>query len=169
MIVRTAEPADAAGVAAIYAHYVATSAVTFDESAPGSEATADKIASITSATLPFLVAEAQGRVVGYAYLSPYIGRSGYRHTVETSVYVASDARGRGVGRALLERLLAEGEQVGVREVIAIIAVTDDPASVALHRACGFVEAGRLEGVGFKQGRWHDTLLMQRSLPPRERA
>jgi L-amino acid N-acyltransferase YncA len=166
VIVRPAELADAAGVAAIYAHYVVTSAVTFDESAPASEEMADKIASVTSATLPFLVAETEGRVGGYAYLSPYSDRSAYRYTVESSVYVAPDARGRGVGRALLERLLAEAEPAGVREVIAIIAVTDDPASVALHRVCGFREAGRLEAVGFKHGRWHDTLLMQRSLSPR---
>ena len=166
MIVRGAQRADAAAVAAIYTHYVATSAATFDESAPGSEEIADKIASVTSASLPFLVAEARGRVGGYAYLSPYSARSAYRYTTENSVYVAPDARGRGVGRALLERLLAEAERVGVREVIAIVAVTDDPASVALHRACSFREAGRLKAVGFKLGRWHDTLLMQRSLGPR---
>ena len=167
MIVRPAHLADAAAVAAIYAHYVDTSAATFDESAPGSEQIAAKIESITSAPLPFLVAETQGRVGGYAHLSPYSDRSAYRYTVESSVYVAPDARGGGVGRALLERLLVEAEQVGVREVIAIIAVTDDPASVALHRACGFSEAGRLRAVGFKHGRWHDTLLMQRSLPSPE--
>ena len=166
MIVRPAEPVDAAAIAAIYAHYVATSAATFDESAPSGEEIAEKIASITSARLPFLVAETQGRVGGYAYLSPYIGRSAYRYTVENSVYVAPDVRGQGVGRVLLERLLAEAERAGVREVIAIIAVTDDPASIALHRACGFREAGRLEAVGFKHGRWYDTLLMQRSLAPR---
>jgi len=169
VIVRRAEPVDAARVAAIYAHYVATSAATFDESAPGNEEIADKIASITSAALPFVVAEMHGRVGGYGYLSPYGGRSAYRYTVESSVYVAPDARGRGVGRALLERLLAEAEQAGVREVIAIIAVTDDPASVALHRGCGFGEAGRLKAVGFKHGRWYDTLLMQRSLAPRAQA
>ena len=169
MIIRTAETADAAGIAAIYAHYVATSAATFEESAPGSEEIAKRIASIKSAPLPFLVAETQGRVAGYAYLSPYIGRSAYRYAVENSVYVASEARGQGIGRALLERLLAEGAHLGVREVIAIIAVTDDPASVALHRGCGFREAGRLEAVGFKHGRWLDTVLMQRSLAPREGA
>ena len=160
MNLRPAEPGDAARVADIYAHYVATSAATFDESAPASEEIADKIA---SATLPFLVAEIPEGVGGYAYLSPYSDRSAYRYTVENSVYVAADARGRGVGRALLERLLADGEPAGVRQVIAIIALTEDPASIALHRACGFREAGRLEAVGFKHGRWHDTLLMQRSL------
>ena len=131
--------------------------------------TASPVASVASARLPFLVAETQGRVGGYAYISPYSARSAYRYTAENSVYVAPGARGRGVGRALLERLLVEAEQAGVREVIAIIAVTDDPASVALHRACGFSEAGRLKAVGFKHGRWHDTLLMQRSLGRRPQA
>jgi L-amino acid N-acyltransferase YncA len=166
VIVRPADIGDAATVAAIYAHHVATSAATFDESAPSTEEIAGKIASITSARLPFLVAEIQDEVGGFAYLAPYHRRSAYRYTVENSVYVAPDLQGRGVGRALLERLLAEAEQVGVREVVAIIAVTDDPASVALHRACGFSEAGRLRAVGFKHGRWYDTLLMQRSLTPR---
>ena len=163
MIVRAAEVSDGAAVAAIYAYYVATSAAPLDETAPPSGAIANKIASVASAGLPFLVAETQGRVSGYAYLSPYSERSAYRYTVENSVYVTPDARGRGVGRALLERLLVEGAQVGVREVIAIITLTDGRASVALHRACGFREAGRLNAVGFKHSRWHDTLLMQRSL------
>jgi L-amino acid N-acyltransferase YncA len=164
--VRAAERADAPAIAAIYAHYVETSAATFDESAPGAEAIEGKIAEIASAGLPFLVAEGEGGVGGFAYLAPYKPRSAYRYTAENSVYVAPDARGRGLGRALLERLLEEGERADVREVIAIIAVTDEPASVALHRACGFSEAGRLTAVGFKHGRWYDTLLMQRSLAPR---
>jgi L-amino acid N-acyltransferase YncA len=160
--VRPAERADAAAVAAIYAHYVATSAATFDEEAPGTDEIAAKIA---SAKLPFLVAETDGRVEGYAYLAPYKERSAYRYTAECSVYVAPDERGRGIGRALLEQLLADGERAGVREVVAIIATTGGEASVALHRACGFREAGLLKAVGFKHDRWHDTLLMQRSLSP----
>jgi L-amino acid N-acyltransferase YncA len=113
--------------------------------------------------LPFLVAETEGRIDGYAYLSTYIPRGAYRHTAECSIYLAPEARRRGIGRALLERLLDEGRRLGVREVIAIVAVTDDPASVALPLACGFREVGRLEAVGFKHGRWYDTLLLQRSL------
>jgi phosphinothricin acetyltransferase len=101
--------------------------------------------------------------VGYAYLAPYHERSAYRHTAEDSVYVAPDARGRGVGGQLLARLLQEGAAAGVREVVALIAVTDDPASLSLHRALGFREAGRLERVGLKHGRWRDVLLLQRSL------
>jgi L-amino acid N-acyltransferase YncA len=165
--IRPAARGDAPAIAEIYAHYVANTAATFDESAPGREEMAGTIESVASAGLPFLVAETEGRVGGYAYLGPYNPRSAYRHTVESSVYVAPDVRGRGAGRALLERLLAEGERASVREVIAIIAITDDPASVALHEACGFSEAGWLRGVGFKHGRWHDTVLMQRSVGARE--
>jgi L-amino acid N-acyltransferase YncA len=115
VIVRPAEPADAAAVAAIYAHYVESSAATFDETPPGVDAMAEKIAGVQSAALPFLVAEDDGELLGYAYLAPYHDRSAYRYTVENSVYVAPDARGRGIGRTLLERLLAEGERAGVRE------------------------------------------------------
>ncbi len=162
MKIRAAEPADGARVAEIYAHYVATSAATFDETAPDS---AEMAAKISSAELPFLVAETDGGVNGFAYLAPYHPRSAYRHTAEWSVYVAREARGRGIGRALLERLLVEARAAGVRELIAIIGVTDGDASVALHRALGFEDAGLLRAVGFKHGRWHDTVLMQRSLRP----
>ena len=164
MLIRPATPADAPAVASIYAHYVENSAATFDEEPPPADEMAAKIA---AAELPFLVAEVDGRVAGYAYLAPYHERSAYRFTAEDSVYVAPDARRGGIGRALLERLLAAGEEAGVREVIAIIALTGGDASIALHRAFGFREVGRLEAVGLKHGRWHDTLLMQRSL--RERA
>src|SRR3954454_20427420 len=164
-IIRTAAARDAQAIAAIYAHYVATSPATFDETAPAPGAFAVKIAASSRGGLPFLVAEDEGLILGYGYLAPYRDRSAYRHTVEDSVYVAPAALGRGVGRALLERLLEEGERAGAREVIAVIAATGAAASVALHRACGFREAGRLEAVGLKHDAWHDTILMQRSLGP----
>jgi L-amino acid N-acyltransferase YncA len=164
-IIRTATARDAAAIAAIYAHYVATSPATFDESAPAPGAFAVRIAASSRSGLPFLVAEQEGLILGYGYLAPYRERSAYRHTVEDSVYVAAAARGSGLGRALLDRLLEDGELAGAREVIAVIAATGSGASVALHRACGFRDAGRLEAVGLKHGAWHDTILMQRSLGP----
>ena len=164
VVIRDAEPRDAAAIIAIYAHYVATSGATFDEVAPSRDEIEAKIATIQGAGLPFVVAELDGAVAGYGYLAPYRERAAYRHTFEDSVYVAPGARRGGVGRALLERLIAAGERLdGVRQLVAIIADTGDSASVALHRACGFGDAGRLSAVGYKGGRWYDTILMQRSV------
>ena len=117
--------------------------------------------------LPFLVAEAGGTVAGYAYASPWRPKPAYRHTVEDSVYLAPGQRGRGLGRLLLESLLTGCADAGVRQVIAVIADSGDPASVALHRACGFAETGRLSQVGYKHGRWLDTVLLQREPQPGE--
>jgi phosphinothricin acetyltransferase len=122
-----------------------------------------RLADLTERKLPFLVAEAAGTVAGYAYASPWRPKPAYRHTVEDSVYLAPGQRGRGLGRLLLESLLAGCADAGVRQVIAVIADSGDPASAALHRACGFADAGRLSHVGFKHGRWIDTVLMQREL------
>ena len=165
MNVRAAERSDAPAIAEIYAHYVEKTAASFEESPPGPDMVGARIDAIARAGLPFLVAEEEGRVVGYAYLHPYHERSAYRRTAEDSVYVAPDARGGGIGRALLGRLVEEGERAGIREVIAIIALTDERTSVDLHRAFGFDEVGLLRAVGYKHGRWYDTVLMQRSLAP----
>ncbi len=169
MTIRPAEPGDAAAIAEIYAHYVESTAASFEESPPEPDVVAARMNAIARAGLPFLVAEVEGRVAGYAYLHPYHERSAYRRTAEDSVYVAADARGGGIGRALLERLLEEGERAGIREVIAIIALTDERTSADLHRVFGFEEVGVLRAVGYKHGRWYDTVLMQRSLqaPPWE--
>jgi L-amino acid N-acyltransferase YncA len=163
--IRPAEPGDAAAIAEIYAHYVEKTAASFEESPPEPDVVAARMSAIARAGLPFLVAEEADSVVGYAYLHPYHERSAYRRTAEDSVYVAPDARGGGIGRALLWRLLEEGERCGIREVIAIIALTEERTSVDLHRAFGFDEVGRLRAVGLKHGRWYDTVLMQRSLQP----
>ena len=163
--IRLATAADASAIAEIYAHYVEHSAATFDEPpAPDAQAFAERI---EGGRLPFLVASSpDGAITGYAYLGPYIERSAYRHTASVSVYVAPDARGGGIGRKLLEELLREGAAAGIEQAIAIIAVTEDPASIALHARCGFKEAGRLTRVGLKFGRWYDVVLMQRELNAR---
>ena len=104
--------------------------------------------------------------MGYAYAGPWKERAAYRHTVENAIYLAPGARGRGVGRVLLDGLLVACAESGVQQVIAVIADTGDPASVRLHARCGFREVGRLERVGFKHGQWVDTVLMQGRPPGR---
>jgi L-amino acid N-acyltransferase YncA len=163
--VRPAGAADLGAVAGILAFYVRNSIATFEEDPPGVPQWRQRFGYLAERKLPFLVAEAGGVVAGYAYASPWRPKPAYRHTVEDSVYLAPGQRGRGLGRLLLDSLLTGCADAGVRQVIAVIADTGDPASVALHRACGFADAGRLTQVGYKHGRWIDTVLLQRGLQP----
>ena len=165
MHIRPAGQGDLAAVAGILEFYVMHSVATFEEDPPGAPQWHERLGKLAERGLPFLVAEADGAVAGYAYASPWRPKPAYRHTVEDSVYLAPGQRGRGLGRRLLESLLAGCADAGVRQVIAVIAGSGDPASVALHRACGFADVGRLTQVGYKHGRWIDTLLMQRGLEP----
>jgi L-amino acid N-acyltransferase YncA len=167
--VRPAVRADLGAVAGILAFYVTDSVVTFEEDPPGLPHWQQRLDALAERGLPFVVAEAGGVVAGYAYASPWRPKPAYRHTAEDSVYLAPGQRGRGLGRRLLESVLAGCADAGVRQVIAVIADSGDPASVALHRACGFADAGRLAQVGYKHGRWVDTVLMQREVKPRVRA
>jgi L-amino acid N-acyltransferase YncA len=164
--VRPATAADLGTVAGILAFYVTSSVTTFEEDPPGVPQWRQRLGNLAERKLPFLVAEAGGTVAGYAYASPWRPKPAYRHTVEDSVYLAPGQRGRGLGRLLLESLLTGCADAGVRQVIAVIADSGDPASAALHRACGFADAGRLSQVGCKHGRWIDTVLLQRELRPR---
>jgi L-amino acid N-acyltransferase YncA len=161
--VRVVESRDLDTVAEIYAHYVIGSVVTFEETPPTVAHWRQRLDELTGRGLPFLVAEVGGEVVGYAYAGPWRPKPAYRHTVEDTIYLAPGWAGRGLGRALLDALLAGCERAGARQVIAVIADTGEGASVGLHRAFGFTDAGRLSGVGHKHGRWVDTVLMQRSL------
>jgi L-amino acid N-acyltransferase YncA len=162
---RPAAAADLGAVAAIFAHYVTSSVITFEETPPALAHWRGQLGQRAADGLPFLVADVAGAVAGYAYASPWRPKPAYRHTVEDSVYLAPDRRGRGLGRLLLDGLLAGCAAAGVRQVIAVIADTGDPASLALHRACGFADAGRLREVGDKHGRRIDTVLLQRALRP----
>lgn len=164
-VVRPAVPADAEQVAAIFAHYVATSVATFEEVAPTGADWRRRLGDLTRRSLPFLVAEADGdgSVCGFAYASPWRPKPAYRYTVEDTVYLSPGHTGRGIGSALLGGLLAGCASAGARQVIAVIADTGSDASAALHRRFGFTQAGRLAGVGRKHGRWIDTVLMQRDL------
>ena len=176
--IRAAEANDLGVIAGIFAHYVTTSVATFEETPPTVSEWGQKLSGISELGLPFLVVEAGGedsgegrdgqggggaRVAGYAYAVPWRPKPAYRYTVEDSVYLAPGWTGRGLGRLLLTALLAHCSRVGARQMIAVIADSGAGASVALHRACGFTDAGRLAAVGFKHGRWIDTLLLQREL------
>ena len=161
--VRPAVAADLERIAQIFAGYVTGSVVTFEVDPPAADHWRERLAYLAGLGLPFLVAESGGTVAGYAYATPWRPKPAYRHTAEGSVYLAPEWRGKGLGRVMLEALLADCAAAGVRQVIAVIAETGDPASVALHRACGFTEAGRLTQVGFKHDRWIDTVLMQRAV------
>lgn len=169
MQVREAVTADMAQVAAIYAHYVATSVATFEEDPPPAGYWQARLTDLTRLNLPFLVADEAGDILGYSFASPWRPRPAYRFTAEDSVYVAPGQAGRGIGSALLKPLLELCATAGVRQVIAVIADTGNDASEALHARFGFTKAGALTEVGYKHGRWIDTLLMQRQLARRSPA
>jgi phosphinothricin acetyltransferase len=156
-------PGDLTEVAGIYSHYVRETVITFDETAPSLADWEHKFDDLGARGLPFLVAEVDGEVAGFAYAGPYRPKPGYRHTVEDTIYLRPEHTGRGLGRALLGALLPRCAEAGARQVIAIIADTGNGASQALHRGFGYAEAGRLREVGFKHGRWIDTVFMQRAL------
>lgn len=163
VVVTDANDQDLDRVQEIYAHYVRHSLATFEEVPPTVDDMRKRHAAITGIGLPFLVATIDGRVVGYSYASGYRPRPAYRFTVENSVYVADGLRGRGVGSALLRSLIQRCGDGQWRQMIAIIGDSDNAASMALHRRCGFRTVGTLTAVGFKLGRWVDTTVMQLSL------
>jgi phosphinothricin acetyltransferase len=164
LVLRPAEEADLAVIAAIYAHHVETGAASFELEPPGESEMSRRWRAIVEGGYPYLSALEDGEVVGYAYASAYRTRPAYRHTVENSVYVRADRHGRGIGRLLLARLIEDCAGRGFRQMIAVIG-DNAPASIALHAGLGFELVGRLRGVGFKFGRWCDTTLMQRDLGP----
>lgn len=163
MIIRAATADDAQALSAIYGHHVLHGFGTFEEEPPAAPEMERRRAAIAALGLPYLVAEADGRVLGFAYAGPFRPRAAYRYTVEDSVYVAPDALGRGVGRAVLARVIADCEALGVRQVVAVIGDSGNAGSIGLHRALGFVDAGVGRSFGFKHGRWVDIVWMQKVL------
>lgn len=163
MIVRDARPEDMAAVQAIYAAEVLRGLASFEEVPPDAPAMETRRQAVVALGLPWLVAERDGHVAGYAYASSYRPRPAYRHTVECSVYVDAAVRGRGIARALMAELIARCERDGWRQMIAVIGDSGNAASIGLHAAMGFRNVGTLEAVGFKFGRWVDSVLMQRAL------
>jgi phosphinothricin acetyltransferase len=163
MIVRPAAEADAGALAAIYGHAVLHGFGTFELTPPDAAEMDRRRRAILAHGLPYVVAEDGGRVLGYAYAGPYRPRPGYRFTAEDSVYVAPEAQGRGVGRAVLSAVIAGCEAYGLRQLVAVIGDSQNAGSIGLHRSLGFQDAGVGRSFGFKHGRWVDIVWMQKAL------
>ncbi len=163
LLVRDATEADMAAVATIYGHYVLYGTPTFETEPPGPEEMARRRAALLAQGYPYLVAEIDGVVLGYAYVTAYRPRPAYWNTVENSIYLHHAAGGRGVGTRLLKALVEACESRGFRQIIAMIGDSGNEASLRLHLAHGFERIGTLRAVGYKHGRWIDTVCLQRSL------
>lgn len=160
-VVRPARGGDLAAITAIYADAVTNGTASYELEPPRLDAMTARYDSIVAGGFPYLVGEADGRVVGYAYASPFRPRPAYRFVVENSVYVAPDAKGKGVGKALMRVLIVACETLGFRQIIAVIGDGGaESPSVRLHEALGFRQAGSLAASGYKHGRWLDTIYMQ---------
>ena len=160
---RAGTPADIPVITRIYEHAVRFGTASFETDPPDEAEMARRQRELIDGGFPYLVAEADGQVLGYAYAGPYRPRPAYRFSVEDSIYVAPQAQGRGIGRMLLARLIAESEARGYRQMIAVIGDSANAASIELHRALGFTMIGTFADCGFKFGRWLDSVFMQRSL------
>jgi L-amino acid N-acyltransferase YncA len=165
ILLRAARPGDIADIAHIYAHAVRHGTASFELDAPDAPEMLRRYRSLVDRGYPYLVAQSGGEILGYAYAAAYRARPAYRWTIEDSIYVAPHAHRRGVGSALLRRLVEMSEAQGFRQMIAVIGDTANVSSIELHRALGFHMVGTLAHSGFKFGRWLDTVLMQRSLGP----
>ena len=163
LIIRPAVLDDIAAITRIYAHAVRHGTASFEIDPPDQDEMTRRWRALMDGGYPYLVAQLDAGVAGYAYAGAYRARPAYRWTVEDSVYIAPDAQRRGVGRALLEHLLTESEARGFRQMIAVIGDSRNAASIELHRTLGFAMVGNFVSVGFKHGRWLDSVLMQRAL------
>jgi L-amino acid N-acyltransferase YncA len=169
MKIRASAPTDVRAIAAIYAHHVRNGLASFEIVPPDGAEIGRRRDSILARGLPYLVAELDREVAGYAYAAPYRERPAYRYTLEDSVYVDPSAARQGLGRALLDSLIGACATLGYRQMVAVIGDSANAASIGLHEACGFARTGLLPSVGFKLGRWVDSVLMQRALGSGDRA
>jgi phosphinothricin acetyltransferase len=164
-VVRPARPADIPRIVEIYRPQVLAGLATFEVDPPEPGEMARRLADIVSRGMPYLVAVVDGTVAGYAYANVYRARPAYRYTVEDSIYLDETYARRGIGRMLLAALIEDCAARGFRQMVAVIGDSANEASIALHRACGFHAVGVLPAVGWKLGRWVDSVLMQRALGP----
>jgi len=165
IVIRAATASDIPAITLIYAHAVEHGTASFELTAPNEAEMAHRMDELNAGNFPYLVAELDASLVGYAYAGPYRARPAYRFTVENSVYVAPKAQRRGVGKALLEALIEASTLRGFRLMIAVIGDSKQTASIGVHEATGFKHVGVFENVGYKFDRWLDTVLMQRPLGP----
>ncbi|MBM1175126.1 GNAT family N-acetyltransferase [Microvirga arabica] len=162
-VIRPSLETDIPAIAAIYAHAVTHGTASFELEPPPEAEMARRRDDILKGGYPYLVAERDNDILGYAYAGAYRTRPAYRSTVEDSIYVAPSAQGQGIGRALLAALIERCEALEFRLMVAVIGDEDSHGSVALHRSLGFEPVGILRGIGYKHGRWLSTVLMQRPL------
>ena len=163
--IRPATPADIPAITRIYEHAVRHGTASFELEPPDEAEMGARMRALLDGGFPYLAAENGGELLGYAYAGYYRTRPAYRFTVEDSIYVAPQAQRRGVGRALLDALIVESEGRGFRQMLAVIGDSANASSIELHRAAGFRMVGAFENVGFKFGRWLDSVMMQRALGP----
>jgi len=161
--IRPAKIPDIAAITRIYAHAVKTGTASFELEPPAEAEMRRRMQALIDGKFPYFVAESDGAVAGYAYASLYRTRPAYRFTLEDSVYVAAEAHRRGIGKALLEKLIEAATGLGYRQMVAVIGDSEQAASIGVHRSCGFAPAGNLKTIGWKFGRWLDTPFMQRAL------
>ena len=165
ILIRPATPGDIGAITAIYGPAVIEGTASFELEAPSEAEMLRRFGEITGAGFPYMAAERDGALLGYAYANAFRTRPAYRFTVEDSIYVAQAAQGQGVGQMLLAALIRECEARGFRQMIAVIGDSRQAASINLHRNAGFTFCGTLHSVGFKFGRWIDSVNMQRALGP----
>lgn len=163
MLVRDATAADLPAITAIYAHHVRHGTGSFEEVPPTEAEMAARLARVQGAGWAWLVAEEGGEILGFGYFAQYRERSAYRYTAEDSVYVREDVRGQGVGKAIVSALIPRAEACGFRQMVAVIGDSENVGSIGLHLSLGFRQAGVLRSVGYKFGRWLDSVTMQRAL------
>lgn len=163
LIVRASTEADVARCAEIYGHHVLHGTASFEVDPPDVAEMGKRRAAVLDLGLPYLVAEKDGKILGYAYAGLYRTRPAYRYSVENSIYIDHETRGQGVGKALLLPLIDLCTAAGRRQMIAVIGDSAHVASIRLHESCGFEMIGTIRSVGFKFGRWLDSVLMQRAL------
>lgn len=161
--IRPSQDADLAAITAIYAHHVLHGTGTFEATPPNDQDMAARRADVLSKGLPYLVVEDTSGILGFAYCNWFKPRPAYRYSAEDSIYLAPAAHGKGLGRLLLEELMAQAERAGVRKLIAVIGDSANQGSVAVHKRCGFQHVGVLANCGWKFDRWLDVVLMDRVL------